>query len=296
MDDQAETVLQKLITRTPPETLSGILPVTPTHIARPLLDQRRKDVHEWIDARSIEYRTDSSNADLRFLRNRVRLKLLPVLEKIRSARRRKARRNRRTRPGDPDSTRTGQEDGVGTVGPRSERSAIAISALPEDPSLRRMIMLDEIQSISPEGREVSSQRLETLPEELSATGRISLGDGLDASLENGAIVLEHQQERPAIADSRTIRAGQTICCEEIGASVTLRRIDSPDRLTGDSRHVQVFGLPVSAEDSVFVVRGRRPGDRFQPLGMTAPEEAQGFSDRPESSESRERCAPPSRIR
>ncbi|MBM3797686.1 MAG: tRNA lysidine(34) synthetase TilS [Acidobacteria bacterium] len=78
-DDQAETVMLRLLRGAGPAGLAGILPVTDEGIVRPLLDCSRAGVRLWLALRGIAWREDSSNADLAFDRNRLRLELLPQL-------------------------------------------------------------------------------------------------------------------------------------------------------------------------------------------------------------------------
>ncbi len=81
-DDQAETVLMRLLQGTGPRGLSGIRRrrtegrVT---FIRPLLDFSRTEIRQWLKARKILSRTDQSNHSLRFVRNRIRKRLLPIL-------------------------------------------------------------------------------------------------------------------------------------------------------------------------------------------------------------------------
>jgi tRNA(Ile)-lysidine synthase len=79
-DDQAETVLLHLIRGSGAEGLRGILPVREGRIIRPLLEVGRDQILEFLRRDQTAYMTDSSNADLRFLRNRIRNELLPELK------------------------------------------------------------------------------------------------------------------------------------------------------------------------------------------------------------------------
>lgn len=95
-DDQVETVLMHLLRGSgtnglrgmreyerldtqalgedgPPDIIRGI------DVVRPLLDVTREDTQRYCEARNIPYRVDETNADPRFLRNRIRHHLLPVL-------------------------------------------------------------------------------------------------------------------------------------------------------------------------------------------------------------------------
>jgi tRNA(Ile)-lysidine synthase len=51
-------------------------------VLRPLLDLSRADVLRYLEELRVSFRTDSTNGDIRFLRNRVRLKLVPCLDEF----------------------------------------------------------------------------------------------------------------------------------------------------------------------------------------------------------------------
>ena len=78
-DDQAETVLFRLLRGSGLAGLSGILPVTREGIVRPLLEVTKADVTEFLRARGLGWREDATNQDARFARNRIRHELLPQL-------------------------------------------------------------------------------------------------------------------------------------------------------------------------------------------------------------------------
>jgi tRNA(Ile)-lysidine synthase len=82
-DDQAETVLHRLLRGTGLKGLSGIAPrrvLAPgVEVLRPLLRIRKQTVLSYLEHEGQPYRLDSSNADLHFTRNRIRHELLPQL-------------------------------------------------------------------------------------------------------------------------------------------------------------------------------------------------------------------------
>jgi tRNA(Ile)-lysidine synthase len=77
--DQAETVLFRILRGTGVTGLAAIRPVA-GKLVRPLLSISRREVDAWVTARGLAFREDSSNADIRFDRNRIRHRLLPMLE------------------------------------------------------------------------------------------------------------------------------------------------------------------------------------------------------------------------
>lgn len=77
-DDQAETVLLHLLRGS---GLSGLAGMSPSNnkIIRPLLFAAREDICDYVAENKIEYREDSSNASTKYLRNKIRLELIPLL-------------------------------------------------------------------------------------------------------------------------------------------------------------------------------------------------------------------------
>jgi tRNA(Ile)-lysidine synthase len=89
LDDQAETVLLRVIRGTGMRGLRGIQPRIPVEdstegmtgeIIRPLLAIRRHELEQYLGSIGQPWREDSTNADPKFTRNRVRHVLLPLLE------------------------------------------------------------------------------------------------------------------------------------------------------------------------------------------------------------------------
>ena len=90
LDDQAETVLMRMIRGTGPRGLAGIYPrIVIEHedgeghgeIVRPLLGIRRSELEQYLKHLKQPWREDSTNADSKFTRNRVRKLVLPLLER-----------------------------------------------------------------------------------------------------------------------------------------------------------------------------------------------------------------------
>ena len=82
LDDQAETVLMKLLRGAWLEGLAAISPVLELpggKVLRPLLGVRRKELRVFLTGREQPWREDSSNADEGFTRNRLRHSVLPAL-------------------------------------------------------------------------------------------------------------------------------------------------------------------------------------------------------------------------
>jgi tRNA(Ile)-lysidine synthase len=80
-NDQAETVLLRLLRGSGAKGLGGIYPVLEGKVARPFLNLTRAEIDSELSCRQLDFRVDASNRDTRFLRNKVRAELLPLLER-----------------------------------------------------------------------------------------------------------------------------------------------------------------------------------------------------------------------
>jgi tRNA(Ile)-lysidine synthase len=83
LDDQVETVLHRVLRGTGLDGLAGIpwhRPLSPTvTLVRPLLSANRLEILQYLRDISQDFRTDETNADTRWTRNRLRHELLPIL-------------------------------------------------------------------------------------------------------------------------------------------------------------------------------------------------------------------------
>jgi tRNA(Ile)-lysidine synthase len=80
LNDQAETVLMRLMRGSGPSGLAGIPPLRDNKIIRPLIEVSRGVIESYLEGRGLKYVTDTTNLEPRYLRNRIRLELLPLLQ------------------------------------------------------------------------------------------------------------------------------------------------------------------------------------------------------------------------
>ncbi|VGO15966.1 tRNA(Ile)-lysidine synthase [Pontiella desulfatans] len=83
-DDQAETFLLRLARGAGCEGLGGMAfkqEIGPIRLIRPMLEIPRETILQWLEEKELSWREDASNADETFLRNKVRHTVLPLLEK-----------------------------------------------------------------------------------------------------------------------------------------------------------------------------------------------------------------------
>ena len=80
-DDNAELVLMFMIRGSGPVGFAGIPPVRAGRIIRPLIRLPRRDILDYLKTVGLAYVTDRSNRDMRFMRNRIRGHLVPLLRR-----------------------------------------------------------------------------------------------------------------------------------------------------------------------------------------------------------------------
>ncbi|MBI5144176.1 MAG: tRNA lysidine(34) synthetase TilS [Candidatus Omnitrophica bacterium] len=84
LDDQAETILMRLIKGASLKGMVGISPVreeSGLKIIRPLLELEKEEIKEYLDEKHIEYRIDRTNLESVYFRNVVRSDIIPFLER-----------------------------------------------------------------------------------------------------------------------------------------------------------------------------------------------------------------------
>lgn len=242
-NDQAETIVMRMMAGGGIAALRGIRPVRDDGVIRPLLEVTRADVEHFLAERGVVARVDSSNADLRFTRNRVRAALRELggvaIENIASV----AAQSRQAwevleRAIDAAEDVEATDD------------ATRFRSLPADAWLRQALLRRHIARLDPGARDVDVVRL---AEQVESGKRISV----TKNLEWEDFVLGRVGEPVPQFEAR-LAPGQP--AHVPGAIITIRPAGNA---TASGQRIQ---LPKGA-DPTFTVRNRRAGDRFQPLGF-----------------------------
>lgn len=86
MDDQAETILHRILRGTGLRGLKGMAPIRvisrkhDLFVVRPLIEIERYEIEAYLREKAVPYRTDLSNFDTSLTRNKIRHKLIPSIE------------------------------------------------------------------------------------------------------------------------------------------------------------------------------------------------------------------------
>jgi tRNA(Ile)-lysidine synthase len=275
-DDQAETVLMRLLQGAGPRGLAGIPPVRGPYI-RPLIETGRGEILKELQARNLPWVEDPSNRDPKFLRNRLRHDLLPLL--------------------------------AGGYNPRIVEALCRVAAL----SRSLVESLDRAAEREMERLAVASGSAITLPEHallalpqgigasvlrlallrLGATGPLRgwpqrvfdllLGDNPPSGqLRLGGIVVERGSGRIRLArgegaalPERPVPIPGAVKLPEAGLLIEAKEFSRPAGYTVSAdREIAAFDrdrLP-----GPLTLRSRRPGDRFAPFGLSGSKRLKKF--------------------
>ncbi|HEX3031487.1 MAG TPA: tRNA lysidine(34) synthetase TilS [Bacillota bacterium] len=275
-DDQAETVLLHLLRGAGIDGLAGILPVRDGRYIRPLLEVSRQEIVEYCQNHHIKYCTDSSNLDPVYLRNSVRLELLPFLRENynTSVERSLCRLAELAREDSELLWELTERQYADIVETSRDKLLIDAGALATNPtSLQRRVLIKAWQQISGTVIRPPYERVEALRELVlqGHTGQtVQLPAGINAEKQYQKIILVkatgHNDEGKSFAYPLQI-PGITQIPElglTISAEVMERAPQRDETMTCTDRGILLLDADTYLEN--LEIRNRRPGDVFYPQG------------------------------
>jgi tRNA(Ile)-lysidine synthase len=270
-NDQAETVLMRLMTG---GSLRAIHQIREDGLIRPLLSVRRSEIDAFLCERGIVPRVDSSNADPRFLRNRVRAMLTQFDESAVDNLAALADRARE-QAAVLDRLVDTVDDTVSTP------SETRFRTIPQEPSLREALLHRHIRRLDADSRDVSAADLRRLARQLDSIKRVSVTKALEL-VRRGDVLVLRRRPLPTPQFEVELTPAAAVYIPEIKATIGLRPA------ARDARVANRFQLPHAAKPQ-FIIRNRREGDRFQPLGFPQEKKLKEFLiDRKIEAERRDR--------
>lgn len=292
-DDQAEEVMLRLLRGTGRKGLAGMSSLSGAKVVRPLLAISKDELLRYLQDRRIPYLVDSSNLSPVYLRNRVRLQLLPYLEERYNPRIKETLRHTAAILQDEEEI---LEQLAQTAYARAVVEPAAESALGRTAALLLHEFAREPRGIQRRILEAICWRLDSAPsfriiESLLALAvhgtsgsRLHLAEGLRVSRESGRLLFcypvgKSSGSRGDLIEERrfeiVIDGPGSYPVPAIGKTVIVSVTDgAPSREVLLARDADYLD-----RDSVIfpmVVRSVSPGDRFQPLGAPGSKKAKDF--------------------
>jgi tRNA(Ile)-lysidine synthase len=282
-DDQAETVLLRLLRGTAGRGLAGMLPVRMEgnlRIVRPLLDCTHGELCHWLRKRGIAWREDATNADPDHARrNRVRHELLPALARefnpcIHDALASLAHAQRFDNALleellDRECARLGLAPDI-----REEISIPLLLSM--HPALRRRWWVRQFERV---GAKPAWAHINAADHHLTGAKvgeRMDLGRGVFLYRGRGTVSFAGSKTEERAEDAVLAVPGETAALDRMfRVTVTPAAALPPGgaRVWCNATR-QVFDA--ARIPGVLRVRTRRPGDRFRPLGMNGTRKLQDY--------------------
>jgi tRNA(Ile)-lysidine synthase len=278
-DDRVETFLLRLLAGAGPAGLTSIAPARFPYI-RPLIDTWRSDIDSYLPFLPFEPREDRSNFDTSVPRNRVRHRLLPLLEAEYNPSARKVflREAKLLESFQEMVMATIEEARQADVSKSGEGFLVDIESIKRRPAgVQRQLILDILVAL---GVEPGFDAVEDIRHRL-IYGRenptLDLSAGVTARKQYGTLFLGKRRnpEEPRDLEWKLPAEG-LYHLQELSIVLRISPIRLPDR---DPSHLSgATRILVDADKLLFplTLRHPGPGDRFSPLGMKGSKKVQDF--------------------
>jgi len=291
-DDQAETVLMRLLRGSGPSGLSGMQYRNDRGFIRPMLDITRAEIETYLTEQGLAWREDASNSDANFLRNRIRHELLPLLEGYNPAiRQRLGATAALLADEDALLDQLAEKAVVHACTANDQGLACDISLLAAEPAaLRRRMFRLALARLAGNLDHFTNRHikaLELLADSPRPNATLNLPQGITAIREYGSLMLQRASFSSPCANPRTKRLHPSPPLQGTeGVDPEVRIIIGPGvyempnggRLTisiaqaapADLCHLPADTAVFDLDQAPFPwhVRTFLPGDRIVPLGMS----------------------------
>jgi len=278
-DDQVELFWLRLLRGAGLEGLKGMWPATPEGLVRPLLAVGKAPLLAWLEREALPYRVDASNLSRTYLRNQVRLDLLPHLSQLYNPR--LAQTIWRTQALLQEDERLLARDTDAVWDRVARRLAAACFALDLDrffslePALQRRVLRLAVARVGAEVTLTAPQvrSLLALARSEKSGGLISLREGVQVARAGPALhIMSPLPHPPRQATPMPPGPGEVVSPDGWRWQMSRR----PWRPGDPWPSPEVAWLDPERLTPPLEARAWRPGDRFWPQGAPGPQKLQDF--------------------
>ena len=283
-DDQVETVLLRLIRGSGLQGLKGMLPIRDGKVIRPLLGVWEEEIQSFAMEKKIPFLSDSSNLKRDYLRNRIRLALIPLMEREYQPNFKEIllRTSNILREED-DYLEKGAEAAYQKV-VREERETLSFK-FSEYQSLHQAIQWRVIRKILgriydrgvavEEGEWSAVNEMYRKLHQSSPSFLLELPRGAWVEKRYDAVLLGKGKVKPFLPfDVELISPGRTFI-REIGKEVVIEETDR-DKFKNYRGPLNTALMDYGSLQFPLRMRNFRPGDRFYPLGAKGTQKLKNF--------------------
>lgn len=273
IQDQAETVLLNLLRGSGLGGLKGILPMREGKFIRPLIEVSRGEIIAFLSEAGISYCQDSSNESKIYLRNKIRFELIPYLkEKFNPRIEENLAQIAEILRQDDEYIRNSVQEALKSTYIQNQSNRIIslnieyIKGLA--PAIRSRLFKKILESLNPEKNGFSFSNikaLERLAQVTESGKRISLPLGIEAKREYDSLILERDKICLKQVDYEyPVNIPGIIHVKETNRTISIEKTFR-DKI--DQHNKNKVYLDLDKIQQPVILRNRRDGDRFQPLGM-----------------------------
>lgn len=281
LNDQAETVLMRLLRGSGPSGLTGIPPSRENTFIRPLIDIQREEIESYLRARDLSYVIDSSNLQTDYLRNKIRLKLLPQLLEYQPRLIEHLGQLARIMGNDNNYLEAQAEDWVAEEAEQKAEGYIFIPArsfveLPEP--IRNRVTRHLLRKVGKNLRRIDHGHIESvhiLAKSKNPQGTLNLPNGLTVKRVYDKLAFMGGNTDKFVAFHYHLDGVGTYYLEEIERSITLEEMERDTDLNLQSQEWTAY-LDADKLQYPLILRNFRAGDRFVPLGMKGHKKIKDF--------------------
>ncbi|MDP3182721.1 MAG: tRNA lysidine(34) synthetase TilS [Desulfobaccales bacterium] len=279
-DDQVELFFLRLLRGAGAEGLKGMWPSTPEGLVRPLLAVGKAVLVNWLEQESLPYRQDSSNLSRGYLRNRVRLDLLPQLRRHYNPRLTEAIWRTQALLKEDERLLAAQTAHAWAAVGQTKAPDFFSLDLPRlftlDPGLQKRLLRATLGKLLDHQEITAAQvaSLLALAQGEKSGGLISLGEAQVARAGPELHIFRRLPVPPGRTATLLPSPSERVDSPEGWRWQITSRPHDPQKLRPDAPHFA--WLDQDRLTFPLEVRYFRPGDRFWPLGSPGPKKLQDF--------------------
>lgn len=281
LDDQAETVLMRLMRGSGPSGLGGILPCRDGTFIRPMIRVSREEIEAYLREKNLAYVTDLSNFDQRRTRNWVRHELIPRIKSRQPRAVEILGRTAEILAGDEECLALQARAWVSETANRGTPGAVeipvgALCRLHKAVSSR--VIRHLLEEIRGDLRRVSFRHIRaalSMAEGPRPQARIDLPDGLVVERVYEKLVFRVNAGARPRDYAYVLKGPGTYPLDVPRCTLVLEEFDR-DRIAEPEEQGGTAFMDAEALTYPLVARSFRPGDRFIPLGMGGHKKVKAF--------------------
>ncbi|WP_432667495.1 tRNA lysidine(34) synthetase TilS [Wukongibacter baidiensis] len=276
-NDQAETVLMRLMRGSGLEGLTAIGYKRDGKIIRPLLDITRQEIEDYCEENNLKPRIDKTNLETIYTRNKIRLELIPYIENNFNSRVIDALwRSSNLLRDDSDylAKAAAKELKNITISNNSNNYSLDLEKFGMlHISMKRRVLRRVIDEVKGNLKDISLKHIEGI---IKLTNRNNVGSKIDLP---GHIIVELGYNSIDVKTEKFIKEkiknrdfeyklymDETTPLEALNASMKVEIVSSSDRHNSTEGRNTIF-LDYDKVKGGLFIRNRKDGDKFQPLGM-----------------------------